>query len=95
MVDVPDGVEIPDDLQSAYTAEQKTEDKVTEARAESVELHAAYEKQQAKVRKARTPFEATRETRRTLEREYGIGEWAASGAPTQTISGQKYKREGA
>ena len=25
MVDVPDGVEIPDDLQSAYVAEQKAE----------------------------------------------------------------------
>ena len=87
MVDVPDGVEIPDDLQSAYTAEAKAEDKVTEARAESVELHAAYEKQQAKVRKARIPFEATRETRRILEREYGIGEWAASGIAATTIGG--------
>ncbi|KKL22938.1 hypothetical protein LCGC14_2430400 [marine sediment metagenome] len=78
---------IPDDLQSAYAAEEKAEDKLAEERAESVKLHTTWQKQQAKVMKARTPFEATRETRRTLEREYGIGEYAASGAPTQTIGG--------
>ena len=87
MVDVPDDVEIPDDLLSAYTAEQKAEDKLAEQRAESVELRAALDTSQEKVRKARTPFESTRATRRELEREYGIGEYAASGAPTQTIGG--------
>jgi len=87
MVDVPDDVEIPDDLQSAYTVEQKAEDKVAEQRAKSVKLQIDLDKTRAMVRKLRVPFEATRETRRLLEREYGIGEWAASGAPAQTIGG--------
>ncbi len=81
------GVEIPDDLVSAYAAEDKAEEKVAEERAKSVELRAAFDKQQAKVRKARTPFEATRATRRDLEREYGIGEYANSGIPSTTIGG--------
>ena len=80
-------VEIPDDLEAAYVAEEKAESKLSEERAESVELRALYEKQQAKVRKARTPFEATRATRRTLEREYGIGEYASSGIAATTIGG--------
>ena len=87
MVDVPEDVEIPDDLLSAYTAEAKAEDKVAAQRAKSVELRADLDTSQEKVRKLKVPFEATRETRRTLEREYGIGEYAASGAPTQTIGG--------
>ena len=80
-------VEIPDDLQTAYVAEEKAEDKLAEQRAESVELRAALDKSQAKVRKARTPFEATRATRRLLEREYGIGEYADSGIAATTIGG--------
>ena len=79
--------DIPDDLQAAYAAEGKAETKVGDERAKSVKLRAAYETQQAKVKKARVPFEATRATRRTLEQEYGIGEYADSGAPTQTIGG--------
>ena len=87
MVDIPDDVEIPDDLQSAYAAEQKAEDKLAEQRVKSVKLTTNLETSQAKVRALKVPFEATRNTRRELEREYGIGEWAASGAPTQTIGG--------
>ena len=80
-------VEIPDDLQSAYTAEQKAEDKLAVQRAKSVKLRTDLDTSQAKVRALKVPFEATRETRRTLEREYGIGEWAASGVPATTIGG--------
>ena len=86
MVDIPD-VEIPDDLASAYTAEQKAEDKLADQRAKSVKLRTDLDTSQAKGRALRVPFEATRETRRLLEREYGIGEWAASGVPATTIGG--------
>ena len=78
---------IPDDLKSAYAAEAKAEKAVAVERAKSVKLHAAYVEQQAKVQKVRTPFEATRATRRTLERDYGIGEYADSGIEPQTIGG--------
>ncbi len=87
MVQIPDDVDIPDDLQSAYTAEQKAEDKLAEQRVKSVKLRTDLDKSQAKVRTLAVPFEATRGTRRTLEREYGIGEWAASGIPATTIGG--------
>ena len=80
-------VEIPDDLLAAYAAEEKAETKVAAERAESVELRAAFDTQQAKVREARTPFEATRATRRTLERAYGIGEYADSGIAATPIGG--------
>ena len=79
--------DIPDDLQTAYVAEEKAEKKVAEERAKSVKLQAALDEQQDKVRTARTPFEATRATRRTLEREYGIGEYASSGIEPTTIGG--------
>ncbi len=79
--------DIPGDLQTAYAAEEKAEKKVSEERAKSVKLQAAFDDQQAKVREARTPFEATRATRRTLEREYGIGEYADSGIAASTIGG--------
>lgn len=79
--------EIPDDLTSAYAAEKKAEDKVADQRAKSVALSSDLEKSQAKVRDLKVPFEATRETRRTLEREYGIGEYADSGVPATTIGG--------
>ena len=82
-----EGVEIPDDLAAAYAAEQKAEEKLAEERAASVEFRAAFDEAQAKVREAKIPFESTRATRRTLEREYGIGEWAASGIPPTTIGG--------
>ena len=85
MVQIPDGVEIPDDLQSAYVAEQKAEDKLAVQRAKSVKLRTDLDSSQAKVRNLAVPFEATRETRRTLEREYGIGEWTDSGIPAQVI----------
>lgn len=88
MVQIPDGVDIPDDLQSAYAAEQKAEDKLADQRAKSVKLRTDLDTSQAKVRTLAVPFEATRETRRTLEREYGIGEWAASGIPATTIGGE-------
>lgn len=87
MVDVPGGVEIPDDLASAYLAETKAEDKLADQRAKSVKLRSDLDTSQAKVRNLTVPFEATRETRRTLEREYGIGEWAASGIEATTIGG--------
>ena len=87
MVHVPDDVYVPDDLQSAYTAEQKSEDKLAVQRAKSVKLRTDLDTSQAKVRALKVPFEATRETRRTLEREYGIGEWAYSGVETTTIGG--------
>jgi len=87
MVDVPDGVEIPDDLASAYLAETKAEDTLAAQRAKSVKLRTDLDTSQAKVRTLKVPFEATRETRRTLEREYGIGEWAASGIEATTIGG--------
>ena len=80
--------EIPDDLQAAYAAEEKAEKKVAEERAKSVKLVNALSEQQARVREARTPFESTRATRRTLEREYGIGEYADSGIPATTIGGE-------
>ncbi len=83
-----DDVEVPDDLASAYAAEQKAEDKLADQRAKSVQLRTDLDTSQAKVRELRVPFEATRETRRTLEREYGIGEWAASGIPATTIGGE-------
>ena len=79
--------DVPDDLQTAYVAEEKAEKKVTEERAKSVKARAAFDAQQENVRTARTPFEATRATRRTLEREYGIGEYADSGIPGTTIGG--------
>ena len=79
--------EIPDDLQAAYAAEEKAETKLTAERAKSVKARAALDEQQDKVRTARTPFEATRATRRTLEREYGIGEYADSGIAATTIGG--------
>lgn len=82
-----EGVEIPDDLQSAYIAEEKAEDKLATQRAKSVKLRADLDMSQEKVRTLRIPFEATRETRRTLEREYDIGEWAIPGIPAQTIGG--------
>lgn len=85
---MPDDVEIPDDLQSAYTAEQKAENKLAEQRTKSVKLRTDLDTSQAKVRALKVPFEATRETRRTLEREYGIGEWAASGVSATTIGGE-------
>ncbi len=88
MVDVPEGVEIPDDLASAYLAETKAEDKLAAQRVKSVKLRTDLDTSQAKVRTLAVPFEATRETRRTLEREYGIGEWAASGIPATTIGGE-------
>ncbi len=78
---------IPDDLKSAYAAEAKAEKAVGVERAKSVKLRAAYDEQQAKVQKVRTPFEATRATRRTLERDYGIGEYADSGIEPTTIGG--------
>ena len=78
---------IPDDLKAAYAAEAKAEAKVLMARAKSVTLRASLDEQQAKVQEARTPFEATRATRRTLEREYGIGEYADSGIESSTIGG--------
>ena len=78
---------VPDDLKAAYAAEQKAQTALAGERAKSVKLRAAYDEQQAKVRKARTPFEATRATRRTLEREYGIGEYADSGIAATTIGG--------
>ncbi len=87
MVQIPDGVEIPDDLASAYLAETKAEDKLADQRAKSVKFRTDLDTSQAKVRTLKVPFEATRETRRTLEREYGIGEWAASGVPATTIGG--------
>ncbi len=80
-------VDVPDDLQSAYAAEKKAEDKLAEQRAKSVKLTTDLETSQAKVRTLKVPFEATRETRRTLEREYGIGEYADSGIPATTIGG--------
>lgn len=80
--------ELPDDLKAAYAAEDKAEKAVAVERAKSVKLRAAYDEQQAKVRKVRTPFEATRATRRTLEREYGIGEYADSGISATTIGGE-------
>ena len=80
-------VNLPDDLKAAYAAEGKAEKKVAVERAKSVQLRAAYETQQAKVQEARVPFEATRATRRTLEREYGIGEYADSGVEATTIGG--------
>lgn len=79
--------DVPDDLQAAYAAEEKAEKKVAEERAKSVKLRTGYDEQQEKVRTARTPFEATRATRRTLEREYGIGEYADSGVAATTIGG--------
>ncbi len=79
--------DIPDDLKAAYAAEDKAQKALVVERAKSVQLRATYDEQQAKVRKARVPFEATRATRRALEQEYGIGEYAASVAPTQTIGG--------
>lgn len=79
--------EIPDDLASAYLAETKAEDKLAEQRAKSVKLRTDLDTSQAKVLKLRVPFEATRETRRTLEREYGIGEYADSGIAASTIGG--------
>ena len=82
-----DAVDIPSDLESAYVAEEKAEVKLADQRAESVTLTTDLEKSQAKVRKLRIPFEATRETRRTLEREYGIGEYADSGIAATTIGG--------
>ena len=82
-----EGVEIPDDLAAAYAAEQKAEEKLAEARTTSVKFRAVFYKTQAKVREAKIPFESTRATRRILEREYGIGEWAASGIPATTIGG--------
>ena len=82
-----EGVEIPDDLLSAYVAEEKAEDKLAVQRAKSVQLQTDLATSQAKVRALKVPFEATRETRRLLEREYGIGEWAASGVPATTIGG--------
>lgn len=87
MAEIPDAVDIPDDLQSAYAAEQKAEDNLATQRAKSVKLRTDLDTSQAKVRNLKVPFEATRETRRTLEREYGIGEWAASGIPATTIGG--------
>ena len=87
MVDVPEGVEIPDDLQSAYTAEQIAEDKVAVQRAKSVKLRIDLDTSQEKVRELNIPFEATRATRRALEREYDIGEWASSGIEATTIGG--------
>ncbi len=78
---------IPDDLKAAYAAEAKAETKLAAERAKSVKLRAGLDEQQAKVKKARTPFEATRATRRTLEQEYGIGEYADSGIPATTIGG--------
>ena len=80
-------VEIPDDLQSAYVAEEKAEDKLATQRAKSVKLHIDLDTSQAKVRALKVPFEATRATRRILEREYGIGEWAASDVAATTIGG--------
>ncbi len=79
--------EIPDDLQAAYAAEEKAQKALAVERAKSVKLRTAYDEQQATVRKVRTPFEATRATRRTLEREYGIGEYADSGIAATTIGG--------
>ena len=87
MVDIPDAVVIPDDLMSAYKTEQKAEDKVAVQRAKSVKLRTDLDTSQAKVRELNVPYEATRETRRTLEREYGIGEYAFSGIPPTTIGG--------
>lgn len=82
-----EGVEIPDDLQSAYVAEEKAEDKLAEQRVKSVKLHTDLETSQAKVRALKVPFEATRATRRLLEREYDIGEWAIPDMPATTIGG--------
>ncbi len=91
MVDVPDAADvlggIPDDLASAYVAEQKAEDKLAAQRVKSVKLRTDLETSQAKVRSLAVPFEATRATRRLLEREYGIGEWAIPDMPAQTIGG--------
>ena len=83
----PDGLEMPADLLAAYAAEEKAEETLAEERAKSVKLVNALSEQQAKVREVRTPFEATRATRCTLEREYGIGEYADSGIPASTIGG--------
>ena len=92
MVQIPDDAEvpggIPDDLMSAYAAEQKAEDKLAEQRAESVELRTDLDTSQAKVRSLSVPFEATRATRRILEREYDIGEWAIPDMPATTIGGE-------
>ena len=78
---------IPDDLKSAYAAEKKAETKLAAERAKSVKLRAGLDEQQEKVKVARIPFEATRATRRSLEREYGIGEYADSGIAATTIGG--------
>ncbi len=77
----------PDDLKSAYAAEKKAETKLATERAKSVKLRAGLDEQQEKVRNARIPFEATRATRRALERDYGIGEYADSGIEATTIGG--------
>ncbi len=87
MVEIPDAVVIPDDLMSAYKAEQKAEDKVAEQREKSVKLRTDLDTSQAKRRALKVPFEATRNTRRELEREYGIGEYAHSGIEATTIGG--------
>ncbi len=79
---------IPDDLASAYKAEKVAEKALAEQRKESVTLRKGLDKSQAKVRKLKVPFESTRATRRTLEREYGIGEWANSGISATTIGGE-------
>jgi hypothetical protein len=80
--------DLPDDLASAYKAETDAGDALAEQRATSVELRAALDESQAMVRELTVPFEATRATRRTLEREYNIGEWAIPDAPTQVIGGE-------
>ncbi len=77
--------ETPDDLKAAYKAEEKAAMKLSAARGKANTLRASLDVQKAKVVEARIPFEATRATRRTLEREYGVGEYADTGIPAQIV----------
>ena len=77
--------DIPDDLAVAYKAEEKALDALDAQRETSIELRAELDVSQDELRVLAIPYEATRATRRALEREYDIGEWAVPGAPAQVI----------
>lgn len=78
--------EIPEDLQAAYDAEAAAEAAVVELRSEIVELVNAKAVVKGKLKEAEGPYFDARDTRRSLERQYGIGEWAPSGVPAATVA---------